>query len=65
MKDAERLFTPFERLATATPFAGSGVGLATVKRIIEHHGGRVWAHSAPGRGATFFFSLPESKPAEP
>jgi PAS domain S-box-containing protein len=57
MSDAERLFAPFERLHKATEFAGSGVGLAAVHRIIERHGGHISAESAPGQGATFFFSF--------
>lgn len=57
MAEATRLFTPFCRLHPGTEFAGTGVGLTIVARVIDKHGGRLWAEAQPGRGATFFFVL--------
>ena len=58
MRHAPRLFQVFSRLHHADEFDGTGVGLATVQRILDRHGGRVWVHSEPGQGARFWFALP-------
>jgi light-regulated signal transduction histidine kinase (bacteriophytochrome) len=58
MKKADQIFVVYRRLHRTDEFPGTGVGLAIVKRIVERHGGTVWADARPGEGATFSFALP-------
>ncbi|HEY6009062.1 MAG TPA: PAS domain S-box protein, partial [Geobacteraceae bacterium] len=60
MESADRLFIPFERLHAGGDYEGSGIGLATVRRIVQRHGGEIWAEGAVGTGATFYFTLGET-----